>query len=216
MLMGSTASDEAYRAVRRKIMTGELKPGERLYENSLADLLGISRTPVREAFRRLDSDGLITIIRNGGAWVANPSRDEILDAFEVREVLEGMAARKGAGRVKPSLLRRLEEELQREMRAVLERDLEAYIDANWGFHRMVAESSGSRTLRECLERPLAKTFAFAVFNRDLFDLKVQEGPTSPGDHGDIIAALSAGDPNEAERIMRIHVRQVAKSMGFSL
>ncbi|MCX7828772.1 MAG: GntR family transcriptional regulator [Thermanaerothrix sp.] len=216
MLIGSTAADEAYRAVRRKIMLGELKPGERLYENALADLLGISRTPVREAFRRLDADGLINVVRNGGAWVADPSEEEIRDAFEIREVLEGMAARKGALLAKPSVIRRLEEELHREASAVRALDLEGYIDANWSFHRLVAESSGSRTLRECLERPLAKTFAFAVFHRDLFADEVGEGRASTMDHRAIIAALSAGNADEAERLMRLHVRQVASRMGFSL
>jgi DNA-binding GntR family transcriptional regulator len=215
-LISSTAADEAYRAIRLKIMLGELKPGERLYENLLADMLGISRTPVREAIRRLDSDGLVTLVRNGGAWVSNPTEEEIRDAFELRVILEGMAARRGAVGRRTSTLRRLEEVVHREELAVDQGDMEGYIDASWMFHRLVGESSGSKTLLECLDRPLAKTFAFAVLHRELFEGEMGLGRASTGDHAAIVRALDQGAPDLAEELVRRHVIHVAERMGFPI
>ena len=91
-----TASDLVYHKLRAQIIAKKRRPGERLPEETIARELDVSRTPVREAIRRLATEGLVTLIPNAGARLANPSRREIIDTYEVREYLECLAARKAA------------------------------------------------------------------------------------------------------------------------
>src|SRR6056297_896888 len=111
----TTSADYAYQEIRHKIITKQLKPGQRLPEVNIAVQMGVSRTPVREALRRLSSEGLVIIIPNSGARLAAPTSREIEDTFMVRDQLEVLAVRLAAGRITERHLRRLEEALIQEI-----------------------------------------------------------------------------------------------------
>ena len=142
--------DSAYLALRRDIVSGEIKPGEKLVEVVLADRYGVSRTPIREALRRLEQDDLVQ--RNGRrVRVRLHRRDEILDIYEVRIVLEEAAARAAAlhrTSLEVSLLVRGFEA----MRNVSSDDAAGRERTCWGFHELVWSASHSRTLAELLDR----------------------------------------------------------------
>ncbi|HEX4700874.1 MAG TPA: GntR family transcriptional regulator [Pseudonocardiaceae bacterium] len=142
--------DSAYLALRRDIVSGEIKPGEKLVEVVLADRYGVSRTPIREALRRLEQDDLVQ--RNGRRMRARQHRpDEILDIYEVRIVLEEAAARAAALHRTPlqvSLLARAHEA----MRAVPPDDSVGRERTCWEFHELVWTASHSRTLDDLLNR----------------------------------------------------------------
>lgn len=142
--------DSAYLALRRDIVSGEIKPGEKLVEVVLADRYGVSRTPIREALRRLEQDDLVQ--RNGRRVRVRQHRpDEILDIYEVRIVLEEAAARAAALHRTPlevSLLVRGHEA----MRGVSPDDPVGRERTCWAFHELVWSASHSRTLAELLDR----------------------------------------------------------------
>jgi DNA-binding transcriptional regulator YhcF (GntR family) len=103
----SRASDRAYEAIRSMILSGELPAGAQLAEEALAERCGVSRTPVREALRRLESDLLVTRTDTQRSFVADWSIDDVADAFELRAVLEGKAARRAAERMTDAALARI-------------------------------------------------------------------------------------------------------------
>jgi DNA-binding GntR family transcriptional regulator len=142
--------DSAYLALRRDIVSGEIKPGEKLVEVVLAERYGVSRTPIREALRRLEQDDLVQ--RNGRRLRARQHRpDEILDIHEARIVLEEAAARAAALRrtsLQLSLLARAHEV----MRLVPPEDTAGRERTCWAFHEQVWAASNSRTLGDLLNR----------------------------------------------------------------
>ena len=203
------AAERAYEGLLRLILTGELEPGDNLPALTLAARLGTSRTPVREALRRLASEGLVLIIPNSGARVASPSRREMEDAYVVREDLEVLAVRLAAGRVSDRHLRRLEETLLEEERAFSERNLELYLEVNEGFHKIIAEASGNRVLKEYVENILARTNVYIVFYDPFYDI---ESNSSTTEHRAIIDALRAQDADAAANLMRQHIRVSQNSL----
>ena len=137
----NTSSDFVYLDLRGKIVSKELKPSQRLLEVKIATEMGVSRTPVREALRRLANEGLVKIVPNSGARVAAPTVNEMENAYNVREYLESLsvelACRNGMDR---RVLERLEEVLRSEESAFENKDLDAFLEANNTFHRLIAES----------------------------------------------------------------------------
>jgi DNA-binding GntR family transcriptional regulator len=142
--------DSAYLALRRDIVSGEIKPGEKLVEVVLADRYGVSRTPIREALRRLEQDDLVQ--RDGRRVRVRQHRpDEIMDIYEVRILLEEAAARAASlhrTSLEVSLLTRAFEA----MRGVSPDDPDGRERASWAFHELVWSASHSRTLADLLHR----------------------------------------------------------------
>lgn len=209
----TTSADYAYQELRHRIITKQLKPGQRLPEVNIAVQMGVSRTPVREALRRLASEGLVIIIPNSGARLAAPTEKEIRDTFLVREQLECLAIGLAAERIGDRHLRRLEETLLEEARAIDERNLEAYLEVNEAFHKAVADASGNRVLAEYVENILARTNAYFVF----FDPFYQEETTPTIDsHKEILMALRIHDAEKAVKLMKKHLQETISRLSESL
>ena len=143
-----TAADSVYRQLKKQIIARCRQPGDRLREETIAKELDVSRTPVREAIRRLTAEGLATLIPNAGARLVRPTREEIVDTYEVREHLECLAARKAAASVTPEQLDALQSLIDEEERIFEEKNFEAYLDVNNRFHRTLAAASGNPVLAE--------------------------------------------------------------------
>jgi DNA-binding GntR family transcriptional regulator len=205
----STSAEAVYRKLLHKIFSRQLRPGQRLPEVLVAEQLEVSRTPVREALRRLANEGLVVLIPNVGASVVTPTRTEMLDTYEVRNVLECLAVRRAAERISAVQLARLEEKIEEETRVFAQRDLEAYIEINNAFHRIIAEASGNLALADTIENYLARTFVYMVFFESFFDFD-----TNPSleEHRAILEALRARDSEEAVRLMDRHIRQATEDL----
>ena len=205
----STSAEAVYRKLLHMIFSKQLKPGQRLPEVLLAEQLEVSRTPVREALRRLANEGLVVLMPNVGASVVTPTRQEMLDTYEVRNVLECLAIRKAAGRITAVQLARLEEKIEEEAEVFALRDLEAYIEINNAFHRIIAEASGNLALADSIENYLARTFVYMVFFESFFDFD-----TNPSleEHRALLAALRSRDADEAVRLMDHHIGQAAEDL----
>ncbi|VVN99768.1 hypothetical protein PS708_02555 [Pseudomonas fluorescens] len=200
-------------ALRRMIASGELAAGERLMEIPTAQLFGVSRMPVRMAFRTLEQEGLIVRFGGRGFQVRSVDPDEIAGAVEVRGVLEGLAARQGAERGLSSEAREALERCLRQGDHLFEKgyvtleDLEVYHDLNMRFHAVIVESSHNPAIADALARndhlPFASVTALAVDCNDLVR-EYRRFNYAHMQHHSIYDALVNGQGARAEAIMREH------------
>lgn len=194
-----SAEAEAYAYVLNRIRIGELKPGARLRAEDIATQIGMSRMPVREAFRRLDTEGYVTIRPNRGAIVTNYTFDEIQELFEIRSVLEGLAARLAAEHIGPAEIEELRELLRRMRKG--QKNADDWLTRHWAFHEYICKLSGRNRLVREIERlhgalePYLRLWFFHA-NRPVIAIR---------DHQDLLNVIAKGDPDEAEAAMREHV-----------
>jgi DNA-binding GntR family transcriptional regulator len=192
--------------LRALILTGEYGPDERLIEEQLAERLGVSRTPVRQALTMLEAEGLVEITPNRGATVCSFSIEDVWDIYDLRAVLEGHAARRAAGRIERRELERLRE-LAREMEGLPgqfddhEEEIRALVALNQEFHGTIVEASRNRRLERLINRTVEIPLMFKAF----YWYTLHERTISNHYHRQILEALENGDADRAEIIMREHV-----------
>lgn len=141
-----------------KIITGKLPAGTRLTEENLAAEFRVSRTPVREALRMLERDRLIQMTRGRGASVVSLSRQEVIDTYQCRGTLRGLACRLAAERMTPQSLERLAQILKSLERAAAQQDVNAIFACTVGFNQVIAEVAGNQVLIELLNALDDRTF----------------------------------------------------------
>jgi GntR family transcriptional regulator of vanillate catabolism len=202
-------------ALRQMIVSGELAAGERLAEIPTAEQLGVSRMPVRIAFRTLEQEGLLTKLPRRGYRVREVTDEEINGAIEVRGVLEGLAAnqaaQKGLSEAQQNLLKvclAQGDELF-ETGQITEQDLEAYHDLNKQFHEVIIEASGNPAIGAALSRnehlPFASSGALA-FDSNHLDQEYRRFNYAHMQHHAIFDAIVHGQATRAEAIMREHAQ----------
>jgi DNA-binding GntR family transcriptional regulator len=197
-----TVADLAYERIRGLVLSGELAPGTRLGQVELAERLGISRTPVREALRRLGGEGLVEGHSNHGFRVADLGLDAVLRRLEVRAILEPGIAALAAGRRTARDLDLMRETIADEEEA---RDgIEAH-DASRRFHIALARASGN----EELVRVIESLWLIEVGRRLLFRRSAEPDwqRTDASEHREVLAAVHEGRADDAERLMAGHVRR---------
>ena len=140
--------DVVFNTLRQAILKGELKPGERLMEIALAQKLGVSRTPIREALRKLELEGLVVMIPRRGAQVANITEKDLNDVLEVRVALESMAIQKACSRITEEGLESLDAAEKKFERTIAEGDLVSLAEADEAFHEIIYQASGNLRLNQ--------------------------------------------------------------------
>lgn len=201
--------------LRRRILTGVLAPGERLVEDRLAGQLGVSRNPVREAIRVLETEGLVEVLPRRGAAVARPERRQAEELFEIRIALEGLAARLAARHRTPETAAELRAVLDAARPAVAETATDAravgpVADHNTTFHVTVARISGNEQL-DALVRPLLARAQW------VFVQTARHRATgSWAEHAAICDAIAAGDEEAAAALATAHVAAARRSYRASL
>lgn len=195
--------DTAVNGVRSLILRGDYGPGARLGEMELAETLGVSRTPVREALRQLAAEGLIELVPNKGARVVKWTREELEQVFELRAQVEGFAARHAAPRADVAAIGHLSELAHEHARATSlgQRDLQRIYDLNAAFHAGIASAAGGTSLRGVLGS-LVHT---AVLHRTLHTFDDAAMDRSSRHHLEIVEAIRARDGQWAESVMRSHL-----------
>jgi len=188
-------------ALRDAIIAGRLKPGERIRERELVSLLGVSRSPLREAIRILETEGLITSLAHRGARVSELSAVDLHDMLDVRIMLESFAARLFIERLDEAVLRAMEEQVERSRAPGYRVDLQENFDLGLEFHDLLVGACGNRKvvqMHENLKRHQTRYqhFAFARLGRDLRALD---------EHALMVAMLRARDLGAVERLMRAHL-----------
>lgn len=193
---------DVYALIRQSITTGHLIPGQRLSERELAGQYGVSRTPVREAFRHLIQEGLIVYKPNSGYRIIPLSEELARNILVVRETLEGMAARLSAQRDPKGAAETMRQTLPQARRAYREGRLSELITANQAFHQALVESSGNSVL-EAMYGTL-QGFIGLLMNASL---SWHRRPVETfREHEEILRAVKSGDPDSAEKAIRRHVR----------
>jgi len=193
-------------AIRGGIRDGRFVPGQRLVVADLTSALGVSAGPVREAIRRLSGENLIEIIPNVGATVRKLGQHDLAEIYELREVVEGLAAELAARNIGQGNNRAtLEALFAREPEAVREGGL-AYIRANQALHRLIFEMAGNARLAAMCEQLIVPVYRFQ-------QLKAAAHVTmSHTAHKPLVAAILAGDEKKAGVAMRRHIRNSARVM----
>lgn len=204
----TAASDRAVEALRQRILSGEYAPGERLGEVGLAETLGVSRTPVREALRRLSAEGLVDITTNKGARVVEYPRRDLDHIFQIRAHVEGLASRTAAETASPADIDRLEQ---------IATDLKAHAEAgrlddvyrlNAEYHSMLNGLAGSTVL----VGTVGSLIHASVLLRTLHSFDDAAMRRSVNHHLEIVAALRARDPDWAEAVMHAHLLSARASL----
>ena len=203
----SQASDRVYAALRAGILDGSHGFGERLGEIEVAHLLGTSRTPVREALRRLGSEGLVEVLPNRGARVRTWTAQDLEETYELRAVLEGLGARRAAGQVAPEVVDELAA-LATEMVTVDPSlghrppgDFADLAALNARFHAVIVGAAGSDRLAATLAGLVRLPLVMRTYHRYTPAALAR----SHAHHHEIVDALRAGDGAWAESVMRSHV-----------
>ena len=208
-LSGEAARAHAYAALRQSVLGGDLAPGQRLVEEELAAMLGVTRQSVRSALLDLTGDGLVERIPNRGARVRSITAAEAIAITECRMVLEGLCAAKAAERVTDEQAARLTE-LGRQMRSsVADGEPLKYSALNRDLHRLIREISGQVVASGLLERLNGQLV------RHQFQLSLRPGrpQESLPQHLAIIAAITGRAPDEAEQATRRHLQSVITALG---
>lgn len=201
----SRAAEIAYAEIRGLILSGEALPGTRLKEEELAARCGVSRTPVRDALRRLE--GELYVVRNGASriFVADWQAEDLDELFALRGMIEAHAAARAATRIGPETLAALEAANARLEAAVAapEPDIPAFLEANRRFHDLVVEAAASPRLPAVLallvEQPIVRRTA-QHYGRDALE-------RSAAEHAELIRALAARDSEWARGVMTGHIRR---------
>ena len=193
--------ESVYHTLRKSILTGELKPGERLREISLGKNLGTSRTPIREAIRKLEQDGLVQITPRSGARVAPISQADLKDVLEVRRTLDVLCADLASRRISAEGKRKLSEAMMHFEQAVKRGDRMEVAGADVDIHDIILEETGNRKLKE-LFTGLADQiyrYRFEYIKDESHDTEIAE------EHRELVEAILAGDRERAMTAARVHI-----------
>lgn len=211
-----TAKDRALDYVKTQVLTGEFPGGELISEGDVAAALGMSRTPVREAFLRLEADGLLRLYPQRGALVVPVSPDEVRAVMEARLVLEQFAAGKVGGRgpaVWAAVFERQSDELRRQRDAAAAADWREFLESDRAFHAITLEESGNAILANSYsmlrDRQMRMIGESALREPDRV-------ATILAEHRGIAEALRDGDLPRALRAVQTHLASTVRAMGLSV
>ena len=196
-----SASDRVTKTLRDAIARGKFQAGERMYQDEVAESLGVSRQPVRQAFQRLQAEGLLSQPRPGRVVVTKMTPEDVIDNISIRLILEPFAARLAAEKIQPHQI----EELRRCNRLIRE-DWQNKQNWNYEFHKVIAEASGSKVLAQFIDR-----LWFGMPVRPMSDaLRGDTAQVSAAAHDQMIACLERGDADGVEALMITHISNTMK------
>jgi len=193
-----------YEQLKRQILTGDITPGTRMMEVELADEMGVSRTPVREAIRKLEKEGLVTIEPRRGAYASDISVKDMVDTMEVREHLESLAASLAAQTMTEEQRIELEHIANEYAEAIQNNNMEAMIHYDELFHKGIVNASGNKTLIQISEsvQELALRFRYLYYD------DLSRYGSMPMEHKEILDAIENSDPQAARECAKNHVKRL--------
>jgi DNA-binding GntR family transcriptional regulator len=196
------AREAAFEKIKEAIIKGHFKPGEKLVEQTLAQEMGVSRTPVREAIRRLEAEGFVVSIPRKGVVVSRADKEEIVQLYSIRAELEGLAARWAIENADEDDMRKLDEAISRMEETAASGDLDGVVQSNALFHDAIAQASKSRIL--CT---LLKTLQDNIQRFRFQSLHLPGRPEAAlAEHKEIVAAIKEKKTEEADRLLKEHLQ----------
>ncbi len=204
--------DVVFNTLRRAILKGELKPGERLMELTLAERLGVSRTPIREAIRKLELEGLVVMAPRKGAKVASITERDLNDVLEVRKGMEVLAISLACERITKEEIEHLEEIEGRFKKLTEEGNLTELAEVDVEFHEAIYQATNNKRLVQLLSNLREQMYRYRV--EYLKDIAVRR--TLAEEHGAICRALRERDEKKALACIREHIDNQQKAIIRSL
>ncbi|HEX8005338.1 MAG TPA: GntR family transcriptional regulator [Trebonia sp.] len=193
-----------YDALVELIANGSLKPGQHLVELELAENLGVSRQPIREALQRLQADGWVELRPAYGAFVHTPTAEEVAQMLGVRSVLEAHSAHEAALHATQGNITRLWELQDAGMAALAADDERALVEANAALHQYIVETSGNKVLSELISQVQRRVRWYYT------PIARPRGKEAWNEHADLIRAIADGDAEKAEQLMRRHTERTTE------
>jgi DNA-binding GntR family transcriptional regulator len=197
----TSLSDQAYAKLRRIIVTGALKPGERLVERELAQRMGVSRTPLREAMIRLEHEGLVAALPSGGVVVATLNEEEVRALYAIRVALEGYAARLAAEKASAARVAELQALVESQREALASLDLPRLENLSDQFHIALYATTEMQPLTQLIEN-----YRRRAVNHRIYDLyEPDEVRRGVDEHEQIVEAVCHHRGDRAEALIREHI-----------
>jgi DNA-binding GntR family transcriptional regulator len=201
-------TEQVDRLLRKRILEGEISPGSRLVERKLAEELEVSKTPIREALVRLGEEGLTDGEVHRGLWVAEITKEDAKEIYDLREILEGLAAREAVEKINQEQCRKLVSFLKEFEKCYRQKDLRAYSNIDIRFHDFLIEISGNKRLYELVSHLRAQS-------RLLMSTSVNlpgRAKASLSEHKKIVQVVVNREGKLAEQYAREHIRNVKKAV----
>jgi DNA-binding GntR family transcriptional regulator len=195
-----------FESVRGAIISGVLKPGERLMEVQLAEKLGVSRTPIREAIRKLELEGLVIMMPRKGAYVADLSLKDITDVLEIRAALEGLASGLAALRITDEEIEGLELTAQQFHQALEADDFDMIVQKDMEFHDRIFKATRNEKLLQITNNLREQVQRFRI----MYINKSNKSKDLAKEHYEIAEAISKRNIDMAERIAKRHIENAEK------
>ena len=200
--------DVVFNTLRQAILTGELKPGERLMEIHLANRLGVSRTPIREAIRKLELEGLVTMIPRRGAEVAQITEKSMKDVLEVRRTLDALSAELACERISPEEEEALKKACQNFEEAVKTKDAKIIAKADVAVHDIIAAATGNQRLIQLINNLAEQMYRYRfeyIKDASQHDRIIQE-------HRVIYESIAKKDKEAASNMAKTHIDNQEKAV----
>lgn len=190
-----------YEELKMQILTGKITPGTRMMEVELADDMGVSRTPVREAIRKLEKEGLVVIEPRRGAYASQISTKDMVDILEVRQTIEGLAASFAATRMNEEQKRELVKIYDEFNDAVESGNMKRMIATDACFHHLIVEASGNKLLISMVQQLQELVLRFRYLYYDDF----RRAEKMPDEHKHIMDAIIKGEEDKARAAADAHI-----------
>lgn len=200
--------DVVFNTLRRAILTGQLKPGERLMEVHLASRLGVSRTPIREAIRKLELEGLVIMIPRRGAEVARITEKSLKDVLEVRRALDALSVELACDRITQEDIIRLLEACRAFERAVREGDASVIASADVALHDIIVEATGNVRLQQLVNNLSEQMYRF----RFVYIKEESQHDNLIAEHREIYESIVSRDKERAAAAARLHIDNQERSI----
>lgn len=194
--------------LREDILSGKYKEGDELKEVAIGEELGVSRTPVREAFRQLELEGLIQIIPNKGAYVTGITEKDVKDIYMIRSLLEGLCARWACEHITDAQMEEMEENIYLSKFHAQKGHLEQLAELDNRFHEILYEACNSKML----ENQLRDFHEYVLRVRKKTLSNVNRGPKSNEEHELLMEAIKAKDADKAEKLANMHMINAYENM----
>lgn len=193
-----------YESLKESILNGSLKPGEKLMESRIAEDLGVSRTPVREAIRKLEKEKYVKMIPRKGAYVEDLTMEDILEVLEIRIVLEGLASKLAAKNISEDMKEKIRSNMSNFDSASNKLDRKELISLDEKFHHMIYLASGNQKLNEIVRelQDQFQRFRLSYFNELSSYMKLANS------HNKLYQAIIDGDEDKAEAYAKEHIEEI--------
>jgi DNA-binding GntR family transcriptional regulator len=192
---------KVYRELKSMIVDRKLKPGDKILQEKISREFGVSRTPLMCALKKLEQEKLVQAVPRRGFYVRRFTKEEVLDAFELREILEGLAARRAAAAITPAQAEKLRSFFRDTDVSDAVQSVKRYAEEDRRFHHYLLELGGFDLLDDILENYNIITVSYRI---DVMEGLVRHPRETLPEHAALIEAIASGKPEQAEKLARHH------------